>query len=163
MRHNAILLYLMLMLLTSCEHDSVYHQFRHIPDGGWTTKDTLSFDVEVDSTHTALYQLSIETRNRGDYPYKNLFLQVSNNAKNSAVFVTDTVRYVLADKEGHWLGMGISNLYQMAHSYKSIKLPLRKGHILFKIKPIMTDSALAGISDIGLKLSTSDPHLYGGR
>jgi gliding motility-associated lipoprotein GldH len=151
------------LLLFGCEEGTVYNQYRHVPDAGWTNKDTLSFDVNVDSI-PAKYMLSIETRNRGDYPYNNMYLLVMNNAKDSTVFVSDTVRFILSKEiNGHhkWLGAGISDLYQMSHTYKSITLPQRKGHIIFKIKHIMQDQFLTGISDIGLKLSTYEPHQYG--
>lgn len=154
-----------IFIMNGCIHDTAYDQFRHVPDNGWTVKDTLTYNVQLDSIQQN-YFLSVETRNRGDYPYNDIYLKVMNNARDSTRFETDTLKLVLGTKvnrHSKWLGTGISNIYQMTHRYRSMTLPKRKGNIIFKIIPVMRDPVLTGMSDIGLKLSTSAPRQYEGK
>ncbi len=140
----------LLLFLTACDSDTIYHSYLHPSKDGWRKSDTLTFKAPITDS-LATYHISVEVRNREDYPYSNFYLFISHNTQDSTVFVTDTVEYALADKAGNWLGTGWGNFYQSAHSYISIS-PKRSGNLVFKVTHGMRDETLKGINDVGIEI-----------
>ena len=151
LRKNNPVILLMLFLLSACNHQTVYHSYQHISNEGWSKSDTLFFNVPLTDSTTYAYKLSVEVRNFGNYPYTNLYLFVSHNTSDSAIFVTDTLTCTLADKEGKWRGTGLGSLYQTQFFCKDLPT-LRKGVYTIKINQGMQDALLQGISDVGIHI-----------
>lgn len=150
LKKNKFTLLLSLLFLAACDSNTMYHSFLHPPKEGWNKSDTLTFKAPIEDS-LATYRVSVEVRNRGDYPYSNLSLFISHNTKDSTVFVTDTIKYTLADKSGKWLGTGLGDLYQSACSYTFVA-PKRSGNLIFRISHGMQDNTLIGINDVGIKI-----------
>ena len=72
---KGIILLFVASLLSACDKQTVYHSFQSLPTEGWLREDTLSFDVKVTDSLT-YYKLSLEVRNRSNYPYQNLPLSI---------------------------------------------------------------------------------------
>ena len=136
--------------LGACDKQTVYHAFRSVPQEGWKRQDTLFFDVAVPDSQT-YYKLTVEIRNRNTYPYQNINLSVGYEDPESKRVQVDTLKAVLASKEGIWKGDGWGGLYQSAFSAGSIKIG-RSGNYLFKIAYTLPDDILPGINDVGIKL-----------
>lgn len=141
---NLILLLLAVCTMTACDKQTVYHAFRSIPIEGWQRQDTICFDVNVPDSQT-YYKLSVEVRNRNDYPYQNLQLSVSHQSH------TDTLQLTLADKQGIWKGEGWGGLYQTRILVGSTRID-RPGQHQFKIAYTFPDKTLQGINDVGIRL-----------
>ena len=135
---------------TACDEQTVYHSFQSLPTEGWQRNDTLFFNVSVADSAT-LYNVSVEVRNRNNYPYQNLDILISYNLEDSTVWKTDTLKFTLTDQEGKWKGTGWGSLYQSALPLKdcSIKHP---GNYTFKVVHGMKDEQITGIIDVGLKI-----------
>lgn len=147
---KSILLLFVASALIACDKQTVYHSFQSIPAEGWLQKDTLSFNVEVPDSFT-YYKLSVEIRNRNDYPYQNLNLSISCHTPDSTALPTDTLQITLANKEGKWKGTGWGSLYQSEFPIGSIQIG-KPGIYQFKIAYAFPDKVLSGINDIGIKL-----------
>ena len=76
---KSIILLFVASALSACNEQTVYHVFQSIPTEGWQREDTLCFRAEVPDSLT-YYKLSIEIRNRNNYPYQNINLSVSCTA-----------------------------------------------------------------------------------
>ena len=139
---KGIILLFVASLLSACDKQTVYHSFQSLPTEGWLREDTLSFDVKVTDSLT-YYKLSLEVRNRSNYPYQNLPLSICYTTADSIPSPTDTIQLILADKEGIWKGDGWGGLYQTAG---------KPGTYLFKVAYTLPDERLQGINDIGIKL-----------
>jgi len=150
LKKNKFTLLLSLLVLAACDSNTMYHSYLHLPKEGWGKSDTLTFKAPITDS-LASYRISVEVRNRDDYPYSNLYLFISHNTQDSTVFVTDTVKYTLADKSGKWLGTGLGDLYQSASSYTFVA-PRRSGNLTFRVTHGMRDNTLMGINDIGLEI-----------
>lgn len=135
---------------SACDEQTVYHAFRSIPQAGWQRQDTLLFDVPVPDSLT-YYKLSVELRNRTDYPYQNISLSVCYDGPEVHPMPADTIQITLADKEGIWKGDGWGGLYQSASFVGGVKIG-KPGHYLFKIAYTLPDGILPGINDVGIKL-----------
>lgn len=147
---KSILLLFIVSVLCACDKQTVYHAFQSIPEEGWIRQDTLFFEVAVPDSQT-YYKLSVEIRNRSDYPYQNLNLSICYDDPESKQAPADTLNAVLATKEGLWTGDGWGGLYQYSFPAGSIKIG-KAGDYLFKIVYTLPDEKLQGINDIGIKL-----------
>lgn len=145
-----IILLFIVGALGACDKQTVYHTFRSVPQEGWKRQDTLFFDVAVPDSQT-YYKLTVEIRNRNTYPYQNINLSIGYEDPESKRVQVDTLKAVLASKEGIWKGDGWGGLYQSAFSAGSIKIG-RSGNYLFKIAYTLPDEILPGINDVGIKL-----------
>lgn len=145
-----IILLFIVGALGACDKQTVYHAFRSVPQEGWKRQDTLFFDVAVPDSQT-YYKLTVEIRNRNTYPYQNINLSVGYEDPESKRVQVDTLKAVLASKEGIWKGDGWGGLYQSAFSAGSIKIG-KPGNYLFKIAYTLPDEILPGINDVGIKL-----------
>ena len=145
-----IILLFIVGALGACDKQTVYHAFRSVPQEGRKRQDTLFFDVAVPDSQT-YYKLTVEIRNRNTYPYQNINLSVGYEDPESKRVQVDTLKAVLASKEGIWKGDGWGGLYQSAFSAGSIKIG-RSGNYLFKIAYTLPDEILPGINDVGIKL-----------
>lgn len=72
---KSLILLLAASLFGACDKQKVYHAYQSLPDEGWRQTDTLCFSVEVPDSQTYC-KLSVEVRNRNNYPYQNLLLSI---------------------------------------------------------------------------------------
>ena len=101
---------------TACDEQTVYHSFQSLPTEGWQRNDTLFFNVSVADSAT-LYNVSVEVRNRNNYPYQNLPLLI----------YYDSPEALNIKRVRRWLGRVISiNSPSRLRSYwKSRGIPLQ--------------------------------------
>lgn len=150
LRNKIWLLPAVWLTAAACNENTVYHSYQSIPSEGWKKSDTLFFNLTVTDTLQPL-RLSAEIRNKSNYAYRNLYLSVSHNLKDSTVWKTDTLQLILADKEGKWKGTGWGSLFQSTVSISSVTVQ-HPGRYTFKVAHEMQDELLEGINDIGIKI-----------
>lgn len=144
-------LFLLIWLTAACVEHTVYHSYQSIPQQGWSKGDTLTFQIPITDSVPTTLELTAQVRNYNCYLYQNLFLVIAHNLQDSSVFQTDTIEFLLADKEGNWKGGGWSSLIQAS-------LPLGRvvsqhaGNYAFKICHGMKDEKLKGVRDVGIHL-----------
>ncbi|NJK87202.1 MAG: gliding motility lipoprotein GldH [Bacteroidales bacterium] len=128
----------------------VYEKIHTIKGEAWDYTDVLHYDVNVADT-AVVYNLLVNVRNSGIYPYSNLYLFITAQAP-TGLTVKDTLEIILADQNGKWYGKSIGNIFNHSAFYKkNIKFPFR-GIYMFDIQHAMRDKELKGVSDIGLRL-----------
>lgn len=147
---SSSLLLLIAGLVIACNEQTVYHSYHSISPRGWNKSDTLLFNVPITDSLKTL-RLFAEVRNKGKYLYQDFYLVVSHNLQDSTAFETDTLRFVLVDKEGKWQGRGWGSLFQSALLMKEVVVRY-PGNYRFKASQGMKDDTLVGISDIGIKI-----------
>ena len=155
LRHNLLLILpaTLLILLVSCRQDTLYHTYQTITtDNGWNKLDTLSYRLpkDLEGDH---FRLEIGLRNTNQYPFRDIWLSISQNWEDSLVFQTDTLHFYLADEQGKWINGGnTGKLFQ--HTYlcdqpftihPSSANELRLTHLM-QVNP------LPGINDAGIRL-----------
>lgn len=118
-----------------------------MPEAGWAYGDTLVFAPEgLDSV--ALRTLSVALRHDNDYPYRNLWLEVTYGTP--PLFYRDTVDIELADIYGRWHGKGLGPSYQTSTTIgKAVNLS--DSSRVF-IRHIMRVDTLHGIRQIGISI-----------
>ena len=125
---------------------------QHLALDGWDKSDTLVYTLP-NSIPAGNYEAEIGIRYQESYPYRDIWLEVSHNTKDTLTYVTDTLQLFLVDEAGNKTGNGLCGLYQCDLPYKaSIPIRTEGSARTFRIVHIMTDNPLTGISDIGIRL-----------
>ena len=147
---NSFLALLVLLALHSCVNSDVYLKYKSITTHGWSKDSLYTFDIPVKDT-TVRYNIYVNIRNRGEYPYQNLWLFLSRMTPDS-IQSNDSIECYLADNRGKWLGSGIGSVYQMPVLYQQNVKFNKAGIYHYSIVHGMRDSVLVGINDVGMQL-----------
>ncbi len=153
-RNLSFLPLLLLLVLSACQFNETYSEFRDFPEKGWNRYDTLFFSPKIETSGN--YNLFIDTRNNNLYPYQNLWLFISCKQDSITLF-TDTVEIELADKLGNWHGSGWGSLYEYSFPYKmNFHFPVAGKNYTFKIVQGMRDYELKGIESAGFHIEKAE-------
>ena len=157
-------LFCLLFFLTACQSNTYYHSYQPVSLTGWLKEDTLLFQLP-DTLISGNYEIQIGLRHLESYPYRDIWLGISQNLKDSTIYETDTLHLYLADKEGKWNGDGIGGMMQFSQKHPKQWVQQDSAtNRSFKIYHLMNDSILKSIHDIGLKITVcSEPHLSEGK
>lgn len=147
-------------ILTACDADRVFDEYKTIPDASWHKDSLVSFNVRTKDTTNA-YNLFINLRNNSDYRYNNIFLITAMNFPNGKV-VKDTLEYEMAYPDGSFMGEGFTDIKESKLWYKKGVIFAEKGEYTFTIKQAMRKNAkvegieeLQGITDVGFRIENT--------
>ena len=138
------------LLTVGCTSNDVYFQYRDIAPTGWSKDSVYSFSIPITDTR-ATYNVYVNVRNRGEYPYQNLWLFVSKTSPDK-VLVRDSIECYLADRRGKWLGSGLGSILEMPILYQQNVRFDKPGTYRYKIIHGMRDPVLEGINNIGMRV-----------
>jgi gliding motility-associated lipoprotein GldH len=146
--HNYYLIFFAAIFF-SCGENTYenYHSFDHT---GWNTDSIVVFKYNIYDT-TKSYDLSLKIRHTIDYEFQNLFLFLIED-KN------DTIEIMLSNKEGKWLGSGISDIREVEYVFCK-KREFKRGEYKLRVEQAMRYGALNRIEnlehilDVGLIVS----------
>ena len=144
-------------VFVSCDSNRVFDEYKSLENNSWPQAEPINFQAEITDT-ISRNNLYVTVRNNKLYPYSNLFL-ITNVIFPNGKKIVDTLQYEMADKNGKFLGNGISEI-------KHSKLILKE-NIIFPISGTYTVSIwqamrnngsinginqLQGITDVGLRI-----------
>ena len=136
--------------IVSCDRKRVFEAYKQLDEKGWNKDSVVVFKVALKDT-TRNHNLYVNIRNKGTYPYSNLWLFLTIGSPDGKQ-LTDTVEFALAEPSGRWKGSGIGDLHDNQILFKSSVFFSHKGNYTFQIKQGMRDNVLQGIRDIGLRI-----------
>ena len=158
MLKNRILLFILLcsLIIVSCDSNSVYDNYKSIPNS-WNKDSIVSFKVNPpDSTNT--YNLFVNLRNTNTYKYSNLFLIVEMVFPFGKT-IKDTLEYKMAEPSGKLLGEGYMDIKENKLWYKQGFVFKESGEYTVNIQHAMRENGkvngvveLEGITDIGFRI-----------
>ncbi len=145
-----------LMMLSSCRKNVVYENYQHIKGSEWRKDSVLKFYLEIPDS-TRIYNLSLNVRNEGQYPFSNLWVFVKITPPKGEA-LNDTVELTLAEPSGKWLGSGLGDLYDKKYPYKqAIFFPVQGFYNIEVRHGMRTDNGiLGGIRDFGVTLERAN-------
>jgi gliding motility-associated lipoprotein GldH len=152
---NSLLLFLVTLLLFSCDKKRVFDEYKSVGKG-WNKDSIVSFDLpEVDITKR--YNLYVNLRDNNDYPFSNLFLIVSMEQPDKVIKV-DTLEYAMADAEGNLLGDGFTDVKESKLVYKD-RMKFKSGKYKIHIRQAVRQTGkvagvekLEGITEVGFRI-----------
>ena len=154
MNRNFFIILLGIGFLIGCSSSGQqiwYDDFHSLEDCLWMADDRIEFEVNnSDTTHT--HQIEWFVRNNGDYPYSNLFI-LTEIITPSNTSIKDTLECYLADKQGNWLGQGISGIKETSIQAHEGFVFKQTGLYRIRIRHGMRTDSLPGICTVGLQIS----------
>ena len=143
------------LLFIGCQEYTCYHSYQPVPQAGWSRNDTLFYPL-TSPLPPGKYELQIGIRHLESYYYRDIWLGISHNLKDSTRYETDTLHLYLANEKGDWYGDGIGGLMQFTQDLPTaLSLQDSTANRIFQIFHLMNDSVLRSIYDVGIKLSVA--------
>ena len=150
-------LYLLILAISliSCDN-TAYENYYSFDNESWNSDSLKRFDFEIMDT-LATYTLSLNVRHSINYEYQNLFVFISGE-------VNDTIELMLADKNGKWKGLGISDVREFTCPIEKARTFSKKGKHSINIEQAMRYGAnekiqnLPNILDVGLTIKKQDDY-----
>ncbi len=140
----------LVVFLVSCDSKRFFEENKSLENGVWMNTNSPSFTVNIADT-LMRYDLYLNVRNDGVYPYSNLYLFIHTTLPGGKT-ATDTVECQLADPDGKWRGSGYGNLkFNRFLFQKGMAFP-RKGDYRFELEQAMRVKELKGIRDVGIRI-----------
>ena len=132
------------------DKSTLYEENKSIAEGNWDAEQVFKFETEIPDTSNG-YNVYLNLRNAGNYPYSNIFLFV-NTYFPSGTIDKDTVEIMLASPEGKWMGRGLGDIWDNRILFKrNVTFP-EKGKYRFEIMQAMRLNPLPGITDAGMRI-----------
>lgn len=150
-----IALFIAAFTLFGCDSNKVFEEYIDVENGVWKKENVAKFSVEISDTNN-LHNLYLNIRNKGTYPFSNLYLFVTIQAPDGSSN-TDTVNCELADKRGKWLGKGVGDLWDVKVPYiGGFKFTQEGKYQVFMEQAMRAEDGLDGISDVGLRIERKE-------
>jgi gliding motility-associated lipoprotein GldH len=141
-------------LLTSCNKNVVFTEYRKFDNDEWFAKNKAEFDVDI-KDNTSLNNISLMIRHADSYPYSNIFLFVETTYPDGKK-LTDTMEVIMANGKGEWLGSGAGDIFDLKVPIKrNVKFPLI-GKYKFSFQQAMRTDPLPLIMDFGFEIEKSN-------
>ncbi len=141
-----------LSVICGCgQHRRDYSGWQNLPTEGWAYTDTVVLHpldrTLPDNDSVAHGRVKIALRHDNDYPYSNIWLELSYFSVDGRQR-RDTVKMVLADVYGRWLGSGISSGYQIeTTACEGVDVDLTRPLYL---RHILRVDTLRGVEQVGI-------------
>ena len=150
---NKALLLLSLLLCCSCG-GLIFHSFLPVASDGWNRSDTLAFVVEKGFAEDSVAMVSLETRTKAVYPYRDIVVALELADTAGVVFGKDTLVCAVYDGTGMRTGSTAGVIYQQSGEPVEVPLPYYKN--ILRIAHLMPDTVLCGVADVGIRIVAAD-------
>ena len=147
-------IFLLAIVVTSCNSNIVFDDYNSFENQSWNADSSVIFNFSITDT-TVLNQLVVKVRHTIDYEFQNLFLFVKAEE-------LDTLEILLSNKEGKWLGSGISDIREVEFICEDCPNFDKKGNYTIEIEQAMRYGKLNkiqnlnNISAIGISIQRQD-------
>ena len=148
-------------LLSSCDKNTIYSEYKSIPNSKWHKDKIVDFVFNVTDT-VSKNTVFINLRNNKDYDFNNIFLIASVDFPNKTTII-DTLEYKMTDKSGYFLGTGFTDIKENKLEFKPTITFSTKGNYHFKVQQAMRKNGkengvlhLNGITDVGISIEKLD-------
>ncbi len=139
-----------LFWIACTDNSTLFEENKTIQDANWDAEKVFKFETEIPDTSNG-YNVYLNLRNAGNYPYSNVFLFVNTYFPNGTID-KDTVEIMLASPEGKWMGRGLGDIWDNRILFKrNVTFP-GKGKYRFEISQAMRLNPLPGITDAGMRI-----------
>lgn len=150
MRFSLLIGFAIVCCVSSCDQAQLFEKNVDIAPEGWHKDTVLRFEPLVTDTLSA-YNVYINFRHRGKYPYMNIIFFVTISSPTGQQRI-DTVEYFIAANDGRWLGIGFNDVYSHQLVYKkNIRFP-RSGEYCISLQQAMRMDILPFVHDAGIRI-----------
>ncbi len=150
MRFAYVICFLLAIVFSSCDRNRVFEENKSVDNNSWEVSNRLKFTVTIEDT-SASYNMYINVRNAGWYPFSNLFVFIHSKLPDGTQG-KDTAECPLADKDGRWLGDGLGDIWDNKILLKKNFKFTQTGEYVFELEQGMRVNPLPGIADAGIRI-----------
>jgi gliding motility-associated lipoprotein GldH len=137
----------------SCDNSRVYEKNVTIKKYIWDSAVKPAFEVEIRDT-SVLYNLYVNVRHAGVYPYRNIWLLVGTRFPDSTL-ASKRIEVMLADEEGKWFGEGLGDIWDYRSLIQDNAYFSQPGTYLFTLEQNMRQDPLPGIMAVGIRIENT--------
>ncbi len=145
------------LLCSSCAQNTVFSEYKSIPDATWHKDNWIDFSFNALDTITKK-NIYLNLRNNKDYDFNNIFLIISVQSPDNTK-VLDTLEYQMTDERGYYLGEGFTDIKENKLEFKTNTIFPNKGNYRFQVQHGMRKNGkehgiqeLRGITDVGISI-----------
>ena len=146
-----------LLVFASCDSNRVFDQYHALDNNVWDKDSPINFEFQITDT-ISKNNLYINVRNNNEYAFSNLFLITHLDFPDGKKIV-DTLQYAMTDKNGKFLGSGLSQIKESKLYYKESRVFPMSGTYKVSIKQAMRKNGaidgiknLEGVTDVGFRI-----------
>ena len=142
-------LYLIFILIISCNQSNIYSNYYNFEDKIWHSDSSIVFDFNSRNEELLNFNLFLSYSN--EYPFQNIYSSYSLLDSEKNIVKSDMIELQLFDKKyGYPLGDGIfKNFTVDTLIIKSLKIK-KNGEYTLLVKHSMRDDKISGISRLAL-------------
>ena len=149
----SVLLFVLLLVMQSCDPGKIYESNVDIPREGWHRTERARFEVEITDTVNNC-NIYVNVRNNSSFKWMELWLFI-NSYSPAGNAQRDTLKVMLADSYGKWFGNGLGDKYDNRILFdRNVRFPA-SGTYIFEYEQAMRNETLIGIDDIGLRIEVA--------
>jgi gliding motility-associated lipoprotein GldH len=147
---SSYFLFILIVLLTSCNSKPVSEQFSEFSDGKWNRFTSLKFDVNIDKAGD--YDVVFVFRHTKSYEYSNMNIDVTYNS-NDGESRTRPYNFILLNEAGSYKGTIVAEdvMEYRFDIFTELKVS-KPGKISFEIDNVMPVYELNGVLGAGILL-----------
>jgi gliding motility-associated lipoprotein GldH len=153
--HKLFYIFLLGLMLVSCDKNKIYEQYVDIPEGLWDAESPAVFDVEIADTIQPLNVL-MNFRTAKEYPYQNLYIFLTTVFPDGNI-AQDTMEFYFMDNKGKPLGDCTGQVCNYKFMVmQGIRFPLT-GLYTFRVHQAMRtpDNQLPDMLNVGMRIEKS--------
>jgi gliding motility-associated lipoprotein GldH len=138
------------LTLAGCRQNHVYEKYKTIPDYIWNYYYRVPFEFNITDT-VSYYNVFINIRNAGIYPYSNIWLIV-NQQTPGGLITRKRYEFILANPDGSWKGNGLGDIWDnrfIMEEHVRFRTP---GEYTYTFQHSMRMDNLPAIMDIGMEV-----------
>ena len=146
------LLFMVTLLLGSCDENRVFEQNMDIPENNWAINNTLTISFVIEDT-TQAYDVYFNIRHALAYEYYNLYVRHTLTGPAGNVLSSLLHEIILLDKKtGKPKGKGFGDIFDyQVRALRNQKFP-RPGTYHLKLQQYMRRDPLPGIMSVGIRV-----------
>ena len=145
------------IVLSACGPRFEFQGMKPVPVYGWVKDSTFAFELEM-SAGSGPFDMNVEIRHAGNYPYSNLFVFLRSDFPDGGYRI-DTLDCLLAKPSGEWYGSGLGDLLSLTIPFRKNVQFNQEGTYSVSLGHGMRQDTLEGITDIGMSLYQSQQSL----
>lgn len=144
---SCLFVFLMALLLGSCDSRYTYEKVVEFPDAEWSYADSVTFAFEVPDT-LSIYNLYLEAKHHVDFPNQNLYVRIHTTFPQGER-LTEQVSLQLSEG-GFWIGNCRGDWCTARIPIQSGAYFNQKGEHQFKVEQYMRRNPVTAIQSLGL-------------
>lgn len=152
MKYFGIVLSIVLLsaLLSSCNDDVVYDEYKSIKNNSWEYSDSVKFEFDIKDT-AQHYNLFVNIRHNFYFDWRNIWVKIITVYPNNKV-ETSSVNLPLSEADGKWYASCSGDICTIRIGIQQNAVFPQTGKYKFIIVQDMRQNPLPKLIDVGLRV-----------